>query len=128
MPDAGPPRYRQTQTPEVLTRERCYITELMNVPEIGDASLARCRVEPSVTTELHHLTVHERYIIEQGEGLMDVGGETFTVSPGDIVDIGQNTPQRITNTGESSLIFLCVCTPRFKLESYIPLEEPYDET
>ena len=33
------------------------------------------------------------------------------------------TAQRITNTGESDLIFLCVCMPRFTPDSYESLEE-----
>jgi mannose-6-phosphate isomerase-like protein (cupin superfamily) len=59
--------------PEVWTAERCYITELFNDDAWPEFSLARCRVEPGVTTQLHALSVHEVYVIEQGQGLMRVG-------------------------------------------------------
>ncbi|TNE36154.1 MAG: cupin domain-containing protein [Alphaproteobacteria bacterium] len=115
---------RSANSREFLTRERCHITELFNAPEAPDASLARARVEPGVTTELHALTVRERYIIEQGTGLMDLEGtENFMVRPGDVVDIAPGQAQRITNTGAGDLIFLCLCTPRFEPDSYQPLEE-----
>ncbi|TNE60151.1 MAG: cupin domain-containing protein [Alphaproteobacteria bacterium] len=116
--------FKSANSREFLTRERCHITELFNVPEAPDASLARARVEPGVTTELHALSVHERYIIEQGTGLMDLAeAEDFMVGPGDVIDIVPGRAQRITNTGAGDLIFLCLCTPRFEPECYQPLEE-----
>lgn len=109
--------------PEVWTEERCYITELLNDKALPDFSLARARVEPGVTTQLHALTVHEAYIIESGEGLMTVGEEEpFAVGPGEVVSIPVNSPQSIRNTGTGDLVFLCVCTPRFSQECYTSLE------
>ena len=109
--------------PEVWTRERCFISELLNDPGWPELSLARCRVEPGVTTELHTLDVTEFYVIEQGEGLMHLGdAEPFCVGAGDAVTITQHEAQRITNTGKDDLVFLCVCTPRFLQDSYTSLE------
>ena len=34
---------------EFYTEERCYITELSNLPEDPDCSIARARLEPGVT-------------------------------------------------------------------------------
>lgn len=110
-------------TTEFYTRERCFITELLNDPEDPEVSLARCRVEPGVTTELHQLSVSERYIIIHGQGLMRLGeNQTFPVESGDTVHIGPDEPQQITNTGQSDLVFLCLCSPRFTAECYLPLE------
>ena len=64
---------------EVWTVERCYITELLNSADQPEVSLARTRVEPGVTTQLHQLSVDEWYVIERGEGLMRVGDERLNL-------------------------------------------------
>jgi mannose-6-phosphate isomerase-like protein (cupin superfamily) len=110
-------------TTEFYTRERCFITELLNDPADPEVSLARCRVESGVTTELHKLRVSERYIIIEGQGLMRLGADqAFAVKVGDTVHIGADQPQQITNTGQTDLVFLCICSPRFTTECYYPLE------
>ena len=38
---------------EYYTEERCYISELSNTPADPDASIARARVLPGVTTRWH---------------------------------------------------------------------------
>lgn len=104
---------------EFPTGERCFISELLNNAGVADVSVARARVEPGVTTELHRLDCDETYIIEKGAGLMRGGdGQAFPVGPGDSVDIPAGTPQAITNTGDDDLVFLCVCRPRFLPEHY----------
>lgn len=109
--------------PEIWTEERCYIAELVNEPAWPEFSLARCRVEPGVTTQLHALSVHEVYVIRQGAGLMYVGdGEPREVGPGDSVTIPRQVAQRITNTGDTDLVFDCVCSPRFSEDGYTSLE------
>jgi mannose-6-phosphate isomerase-like protein (cupin superfamily) len=108
---------------EFYTSERCHITELFNDSSSPDASLARARVEPGVTTQLHALAgTREIYIVEAGNGLVEVDGRSAAVGPGDRVDIPAGAPQRITNTGETDLVFLCLCTPRFVPEAYQSLE------
>lgn len=109
--------------PEVFTDERCFITELVNEAAWPEFSLARCRVEPGVTTQRHSLSVHEFYVIEDGSGRMHLGeSDGFEVGPGDVVTIPKDCAQRITNTGTTDLLFLCVCAPRFWQECYTSLE------
>ena len=109
--------------PEVWTGERCYIAELVNDDAWPEFSLARTRVEPGVTTQLHALAVHEVYVIESGHGRMAVGDDAaFPVGPGDAVTIPLHVSQSIENTGADDLIFLCICTPRFSQECYTSLE------
>ena len=116
-------RNKRKPPPEFWTSERCYITELLNDAEQPEVSIARARVEPGVTTELHALSVAEWYILEQGHGLMCVGDEPpFSVGPGDAVAIPKDAAQRITNTGHDDLTFLCVCVPNFSRECYTSLE------
>lgn len=108
---------------EVWTIERCYITELLNTASQPEVSLARTRVEPGVTTQLHQLSVSEWYVIESGNGLMRVGDEQpFAVGPGDTVTVPKHVPQQITNSGDEDLYFLCICTPKFSQECYTSLE------
>lgn len=108
---------------EYPTPERCHILE-MDAPGDEDLSLARARVEPGVTTAWHSLTgVDERYVIVAGYGCVEVGDDGPTrVETGDVVSIPAGIPQRITNTGESDLLFLCICTPRFTPECYVDLD------
>lgn len=105
---------------EYYFEEGCFIRELSNSPDDPDCSIARARVEPGVTTRLHRLAATvERYVILEGRGVAEVGDmQPADVGPGDVVLIPSGCRQRITNTGQSDLIFLAVCTPRFRPEAY----------
>jgi mannose-6-phosphate isomerase-like protein (cupin superfamily) len=112
------------QASEFETEERCHISELLRESTPADLTVARARVEPGVTTAWHQLkgTV-ERYIITQGNGVVEVGElPPAPVSPGDIVVIPADVRQRITNTGPQDLLFLCLCTPGFSDECYVSLD------
>lgn len=107
---------------EKSTGERCHITEILNHPSLPAFSLARARVEPGVTTQLHALSVREIYIVLSGEGEVSGGtGQSFRIGPGDAVDIPAGAPQQVANTGTTDLVFLCACLPGFTAESYTPL-------
>ena len=109
---------------EVWTRERCYIREIVNDPAIGQFSLAEARVEPGITTERHRLDVDEWYVLVRGEGTVTVGdAPPRAVKVGDVVPIPAGTSQQIENTGDSDLVFQCICLPRFTSASYEPLPE-----
>jgi mannose-6-phosphate isomerase-like protein (cupin superfamily) len=104
---------------EFETPERCSILETWRD---GDVSIARARVEPGVTTQLHSLDVAERYLVVSGTGVVSVGELTpADVGPGDAVVIPAGTPQRIANTGDGDLVFYCICTPPFRAEGYTAL-------
>lgn len=108
---------------EVWTAERCFIRELMNDDESPELSIAAARVPPYVTTVLHALTgVTERYVIQEGRGVVEVDGERRPVRAGDVVTIPAGMPQRVSCTSPEDLVFLCVCTPRFRPEVYRDLE------
>lgn len=110
---------------EFFIPERCFILELSNSDADDKMSIARARVEPGVTTQLHRLVgVEERYLVVAGRGRMEVGElEPREVGPGDVVLIPAGVAQRITNIAEEDLVFLCVCTPRFFPECYEALGE-----
>jgi mannose-6-phosphate isomerase-like protein (cupin superfamily) len=105
---------------EYFFDEGCYILELSNSADDPTLSIARARLLPNTQTKLHKLiNTVERYIILEGKGLVTVGELPETiVSTGDVVIIPKNCPQAIQNIGNVDLIFLAICTPRFKTENY----------
>jgi mannose-6-phosphate isomerase-like protein (cupin superfamily) len=105
---------------EYFFEEGCYILELSNSPDDPAVSIARARVEPGVTTRLHRLDgITERYVMTAGRGAVRVGDlPPREIGPGDVVIIPPGCPQQITNTGPADLLFLAVCTPRFRREAY----------
>ena len=115
---------KQNLSDEFYSPEKCYITELSNTPDDPDASIARARVEPGVTTRWHRLAeTVERYYIVNGRGRMEVGElPPQEVNAGDVVLIPPMCRQRITNIGPEDLVFLAICTPRFSDNVYEDVE------
>jgi mannose-6-phosphate isomerase-like protein (cupin superfamily) len=111
---------------EYFTPELCHINELANTADDPEASVARARVAPGVTTHWHRLAVTtERYVILEGRGRVEIGDlRAQEVGPGDVVLIPPDCRQRITNVGAGDLIFLAICTPRFRPDAYEDLELP----
>jgi len=100
--------------------EGCFIHECHNTADDPAVSVARARVPVGGTTRWHVLDgITERYLIEQGEGLAEIGtAPPQPVAPGSVVVIPPGARQRVTNTGACDLVFLAVCTPRFLIEAY----------
>jgi mannose-6-phosphate isomerase-like protein (cupin superfamily) len=111
---------------EFATSERCSIVEVANSEDDPDLSIARARVAPGVVTRWHRLVdTTERYVILEGKGRVEVGGYLReVVSAGDVVSIPPGCRQRIANVGEGDLVFLAICTPRFREEAYTDAEGP----
>lgn len=110
---------------EFFIEEGCHITELYNTDDDAGLSIARARLETGRTTRLHCLAkIIERYVIVEGRGTVEIDGQpSAEVRPMDVVNIPAGVSQRITNTGEVDLVFLCICTPRFKAGEYTKLEQ-----
>jgi mannose-6-phosphate isomerase-like protein (cupin superfamily) len=111
---------------EYFTDEQCHILELANLPDDPDCSIARARVEPGITTRRHRLrATAERYVILEGRGRAEIGDlPAREVGPGDVVLIPPDCPQRIANTGPTDLVFLAICTPRFRPACYQDIDPP----
>jgi mannose-6-phosphate isomerase-like protein (cupin superfamily) len=109
---------------EYETPERCRIFKIWDDDRDTSVSVARATVKPGVTTQPHRLRgVDERYLIIQGTGVVTIGATApQRVGPGDVVVIPAGTSQYIINTGETDLIFYCICTPRFSPDCYESLE------
>lgn len=111
---------RRTVREEYFEPEGCWIAEWWNSPEDVAVSVAHVRVEPGCTTIRHRLRgIAERYLILSGHGRVEVGDDPpRDVGPGDVVAIPPGTAQCITSAAGANLVFLAVCTPRFRLEAY----------
>jgi mannose-6-phosphate isomerase-like protein (cupin superfamily) len=109
---------------QFTTPERCTINELLNQASDTDCSIAKASVAPGVTTQLHAVkNTIERYIILEGEAKVVINHSPAEhVGYLDIVTIPAGQSQKITNCGQSELIFLCVCSPRFEQKNYQNLE------
>jgi len=112
---------RPDEADEYDTEERCFILEMSNAASDEALSIARARVEPGVTTAWHRVIgTTERYVILDGAGRVEVEGlEPQAVTAGDVVIIPPGARQRIANTGAVDLVFLALCTPRFRPENYL---------
>lgn len=104
--------------------EGCHINELSNTPDDEAVSIARARVAPGVATRWHRLRgIVERYVIVSGTGRVEVGAlPAQEVTAGAVVVIPALCRQRITNVGGDDLVFLAICSPRFRPEAYEDLE------
>lgn len=109
---------------EYYFHEGCHILELSNTSVDEAVSIARARVEKGRTTKWHALQgTTERYVILEGSGRVEVGDmPPETVNEGDVVIIPPQCRQRISNTGETDLVFLAICSPRFRVDNYRDLE------
>jgi mannose-6-phosphate isomerase-like protein (cupin superfamily) len=115
-----PPISRFEPRAEFETPERCAIVEIHNSAGDAGCSIARARVRPGITTQLHRVRgTAERYVILEGTGAVEIdGAPPVAVHPLDVVHIPEGATQRIRNTGSGDLVFLCVCTPRFEQANY----------
>ena len=100
--------------------EGCRVLECSNSPDDPECSIAKAMVPPGVTTRWHILVgTAERYVIIEGRGRVELGAlAPREVSPGDVVLIPPACRQRIANLGAGDLVFLAICTPRFRMENY----------
>lgn len=112
------------QSEYAFAAEGCHILESWNDTDDPQASIARARVAPGLTTRWHTLSgVTERYLIVTGRGQVEVGERAPEhVQAGDVVVIPPGVRQRIGNSGTEDLIFYAICTPRFTPGCYAALD------
>ena len=82
------------------------------------------RQEAGVTTRAHRLSnTAERFVILKGVGEAIIGDAPPTrVAVGSVVWIPAGVTQSIRNIGDTDLVFLCICTPRFEWQNYESVE------
>lgn len=108
---------------EYYFKEGCYIQEWHNTDVDPAISVAHVRVEVGQTTRLHRLLdTQERYVMLQGQAIVTVGDKSWPISKGDVVVIPAGVEQKIENCGAKDILFLAICSPRFKEQNYQDLE------
>lgn len=108
---------------EYYFAEGCFITEWLNQADDPQVSVARARLPAGGITRWHRLDgVTERYLILEGSGCAEVGQTARQLQAGDVLLIPPGQRQRIHNSGDSDLVFLAICTPRFTSACYHDLE------
>lgn len=109
-----------------ITKDGSEIRELMHPAVHGNArqSFAEATVAPQTRTALHrHRVTEEIYHITNGEGVMTLGDEQFTVRAGDTIAIAPGTPHCIENAGEVPLTILCMCSPAYSHDDTEVMED-----
>ena len=87
------------------------ILDRTNAP-VQNQSLAEATLpEGSATDRHYHKLSEEFYFILEGEGRMEINGETQIVGPGDAILIPPNAWHQITAL--TALRFLCCCAPAY---------------
>jgi mannose-6-phosphate isomerase-like protein (cupin superfamily) len=86
-------------------------------------SLAHATVRPGETTKAHRLKTPEVYYILRGRGRMCIDGESAVAGANSAIYIPPSTVQRITNTGRSNLVFLCIVDPAWHADDEEILSE-----
>lgn len=108
-----------TEIEPYTTKDGSLIRELMHPAIHGNKNLsvAQAVIEPGAATFSHvHKTSEEVYHILQGEGIMALGNEEFSIGPGDTINIPPNQPHSLKNTGQEQLILFCCCAPPYSHE------------
>jgi mannose-6-phosphate isomerase-like protein (cupin superfamily) len=99
------------------TKDGSIIRELLH-PDLHNnknQSLAEAIVPLNSKTLLHkHKTSEEVYHVTQGNGLMTLGAQTFSIEQGDTVCIPPGTAHCVENKGEVELKILCCCSPAYQ--------------
>lgn len=87
------------------------ILDLSNAP-VANQSLAEASIPAGGATDRHyHKLSEEFYFLLEGEGKMEIDGETREVGPGDAILIPPGAWHQITAT--TALRFLCCCAPPY---------------
>jgi|TARA_B100000959_G_C14724328_1_gene518266 mannose-6-phosphate isomerase-like protein (cupin superfamily) len=106
-------RHLSAQQP-FITRDGSTIRSILdraNAP-VEQQSLAEATVPAGNTTERHHHKLSEEfYFLLEGEGTMEIEGESREVGTGDAILIPAGAWHQITATKD--LRFLCCCAPPY---------------
>jgi len=114
------------QVPAFTTKDGSEIRELLAHRNscIEKQSLAEARLPAKGSTTPHyHPKAEEIYYILDGQGRMQIGGETRDVGPGDAIAIPPGQVHQITNTGGDVLTFLCCCAPAYENDDTVLVEQ-----
>ena len=109
---------------EFIAGDGTVLRELLH-PEKSDLnlrySLAHAVVKPGLESQPHYMKTSEVYYILEGEGIMNIEGESSAVKGGQAIYIPPHAVQSIKNTGATDLKFLCIVDPAWRVEDEVIL-------
>lgn len=112
--------------PAFTTKDGSTVRELMAYRNSAceRTSLAEARLDAGCRTECHlHREVEEIYYFLEGRGRILVGDEYFDVEPGVSILHRPGVRHQTWNTGDSPLVFLCVCAPAYEHDDTVLLSD-----
>ena len=112
--------------PSFATKDGSEIRELLAHRNscIVNQSLAEARLPVGGSTDPHyHPLCEEIYFLLEGTAKMQIEADMQNVGPGDAVAIPPGARHQITNTGTSTLRFLCCCAPAYEHEDTIMVDD-----
>ena len=90
------------------------ILDATNAP-VKNQSLAEASLSANGATQRHyHKLSEEIYFMLEGQGIMEIDGETRNIAPGDAILIPPNAWHQVTAT--TDIRFLCCCAPVYSHE------------
>jgi mannose-6-phosphate isomerase-like protein (cupin superfamily) len=110
---------------EITAGDGCRLRQLLNPLQddlVLSYSFAIARLGPGESATLHRLKSSEVYYILTGRGEMEIDDETVKVVPGQAVYVPAEARQRIKNTGQAELGFICLVDPAWRSEDEEILE------
>jgi mannose-6-phosphate isomerase-like protein (cupin superfamily) len=111
--------------PPFITKDGSEIRELLAYrnSSIRNQSLAEATIPVGGATQAHyHPRAEEIYYILDGEGRMEIDGETREVGPLDAIAIPPGAHHQIWNTSDTPLVLLCCCAPAYEDSDTVLLE------
>jgi mannose-6-phosphate isomerase-like protein (cupin superfamily) len=77
---------------------------------------------PGASCDYHHhpKDFEESYYILEGEALVAIGGEEYTLTDGQSMFMPPEVPHELVNVGKKTLKFLVITTPPWSEQSHIP--------
>ncbi len=102
---------------EFISGDKTILRELLHPDKAEVAfrySLAHATVKPGESSLNHRLKTSEVYYILEGKGRMHVDKEAQEVRAGQAVYIPPGAVQKIENTGDRDLKFLCIVDPAWQ--------------
>jgi mannose-6-phosphate isomerase-like protein (cupin superfamily) len=103
-------RNRERDARPFVTKDGSTIREYVHTER---QSLAEATLDPGASTVRHyHARSEEIYLIVEGDGELEVDGETRRVGPGDAVLLPPGAWHELT-AGERGVRLLCCCVPPY---------------
>ncbi len=108
------------------TKDGSIIRSLLDLScaPVQGQSLAEATLTAGLATTRHrHPQTEEFYYLTAGSGVLEINGETQTVTVGDACLIPAGTAHQIYNPGPLELKMLCCCAPPYRHEDTVLLED-----